>query len=114
MKRENGIGMESYSRSYSNSQLHISFDFEPYGFLSYHARHPSEARDYQEETVELGERKAILISYCLDEKKGKSYFAGLFVGDWANGRVNLVIWVTGKNRDTIETAKRMFNTVGIP
>jgi hypothetical protein len=111
MKQSNTKGIESYFRQYTRENLRILFDYNPYDFLSYDARHESDMLNYEEEEIRLDGRKANIRTYQISEKGRTQYEASLHVGDWEKSQVELEMFVGGDSPHTIEIAKKIFRSI---
>ncbi len=111
MKKRNTRGIESYFRQYTLENLRVLFDYSPYDFLSYDARHESDMLNYEEEEVRLDGRKANIRTYQISEKGHTQYAASLHVGDWEKSRIELEMFVGGDSPDAIEIAKKIFRSI---
>lgn len=111
--RDTGIrGIENLHREYSNGRLHLSFDYEPYGFLSYERRALKFGKNFQEMGLQIDGRKSFLFLYQdSDRHNRRTYNADLYVGDLPNSQVTLRMWVSSRSSQDIETAKTIFQTI---
>ena len=111
--RDTGIrGIENLHSEYSNGRIHLSFDYEPYGVLSYDRRTLAFGKDFQEIELQVDGRKSFLFLYqSFDFKRRRTYHADLFVGDLPNGDVLLHMWTMSWSARRIETARTIFQTI---
>lgn len=111
--RDTGIvGIENLHREYTNGRMHLSFDYEPYGYLAYENRALAFGRNYQEVELQVDGRKAYLFLYRgSDRKNRRTYNANLYVGDLPNGDVILHMWMSTRSARYVETAKTIFQTI---
>ena len=109
------MGIENYHKEFTNGRLHLSFDYEPYGFLAYENRARAFGNDFQEIELQVDGRKCFLFLYKgFDYKKRRVYQADFFVGDLPNGDVILHMWTMSWSPRYVETAKTIFRTIRFP
>ena len=114
--RDTGIrGMENLHREYTNGRMHLSYDYEPYGYLSYERRARKFGNDFQETQLQIDGRKSFLFVYRdLDRKSRPTYNADLYVGDLPNSEVTVRMWISSRSARDVETAKTIFQTINFP
>jgi hypothetical protein len=107
-----GVGIENLHGEYTNGRIHLSYDYEPIGILSYDRRTQAFGKDFQEMELEIDGRKSFLFLYqSSDFKKRRTYNADLFVGDLPNGEVLLHMWTMSWSAKRIDTVKTIFQTI---
>jgi hypothetical protein len=105
-------GMENLHREYTNGRLHLSYDYDPFGYLAYEKRALAYGKDFQEIELQVDGRKAFLFLHQgSDLKKRRTYDADLFVGDLPNHDVILHMWTMSWSARHLETAKTIFRTI---
>jgi hypothetical protein len=108
-------GIENFHREYTNGRMHLSFDYKPFGFLSYERRELKFGKGFQETELQIDGRKSFLFLYQdLDRKKRRTHDADLYVGDLPKGEVTLRMWMTSNSPRDVETAKSIFQTIKFP
>jgi hypothetical protein len=114
--RDTGIrGIENLHREYTNGRLHLSFDYEPYGFLSYERRALKFGKNFQEIELQIDGRKSFLFLHQdADRNNRRTYNADLYVGDLPKSQVTLRMWVSSRSAQDVETAKGIFQTIKFP
>lgn len=111
MRRSSASGIESLYRYYSNGRMSFYFVYEPYSYLSYDSRKGEGKMNYKERLLEIGGRKAVLFTYDQDDEGRKSYHAELYVGDWAEGQVELIMSVASSEASDMKTAQQILPSV---
>jgi hypothetical protein len=111
--RDTGIrGIENLHREYTNGRMHLSFDYEPYGFLSYERRALKFGKNFQEIEMQIDGRKSFLFLHQdSDRKNNRTYNADLYIGDLPHSQVTLRMWVSSRSAQDVETAKAIFQTI---
>lgn len=105
-------GIDDLHGEYTNGRIHLSFDYEPNGVLSYDRRTRAFGKDFQEIELQVDGRKAYLFLYqSSDFKKRRTYNADLFVGDLPKRDVLLHMWTMSWSAKRIETVKIIFQTI---
>jgi hypothetical protein len=114
--RDTGVrGIENLHREYSNGRMHLSFDYKPFGYLSYERRELKFGKGFQETELQIDNRKSFLFLYQdVDWKKRRTHDADLYVGDLPKGDVILRMWMTSSSPRDVETAKSIFQTIKFP
>ena len=105
-------GIENLHGEYTNGRLHLSFDYEPFGYLAYSNRALAFKKGFQEIELSIDGRKAFLFLHQnLDRKKRRTYNAQLYVGNLPNGDVILSMLISSRSARYMETAKTIFQTI---
>jgi len=108
-------GIENLHGEYTNGRMHLSYDYEPYGYLAYENRARAFGKDFQEIELQVDGKKSFLFIYQgLDRKKRRTYNADLYVGDIPNHAPLLSMHVSSRSARYIETAKTIFRTIKFP
>jgi hypothetical protein len=110
MRRRAVSGVESLYRYYSNGRLSFYFVHNPYSYLSYDSR-KSEGKNYQEEALRIGDRRAMLFTYEQEDEGRKSFHAELYVGNWAEGQVELIMSGASSDPSDMQIAKKILTSV---
>jgi hypothetical protein len=110
MRRHGVSGVESLYRYYSNGRLSFYFVHEPYSYLSYDSR-TSEGKNYQEEAIKIGDRQAVLFTYEQEDEGRKSFHAELYVGNWAEGQVELIMSGASSDPADIKIVKKILTSL---
>jgi hypothetical protein len=110
-----GSGTESLHREYTNGKMHVSFDYQPFGFLEYAQREQAFRKGFQETEMQVGGEKAFLFAYLDTDRRGrKVYNADLYVGNLPNHQVKLQMLVSSTNPAMLDIAKKIFGTIAFP
>ena len=114
--RDTGIrGIENLHREYTNGRMHLSYDFEPYGYLSYERRERKFGKDFQETQLQIDGRKSFLFVHRdSDRKNRRTHNADFYVADLPNSEVTLRMWVSSRSARDVEVAKTIFQTIKFP
>jgi hypothetical protein len=108
-------GTESLYREYTNGKMHVSFDYQPFGFLEYAKREQAFGKGFQETEMQVGGEKAFLFVYQDTDRRGrKVYNADLYVGNLPNHQVKLQMLVGSTNPAIVDIAKKIFGTIVFP
>lgn len=110
MRRHGVSGVESLYRYYSSGRLSFYFVHEPYSYLSYDSR-TSEGKNYQEQSLKIGDRRAVLFTYEQEDEGRKSFHAELYVGNWAEGQVELIMSGASSDPSDMQTVKKILTSV---
>lgn len=111
LRRSSASGIESLYRYYSNGRMSFYFVYEPYSYLSYDSRMGEGKMNYKESLLEIGGRKAVLFTYDQDDEGRKTYHAELYVGNWAEGQVELIMSVASDEASDMKTAQTILSSV---
>jgi hypothetical protein len=110
--RVSGVGMESYSREYTNGKVNVSFDYDPFEILAYPVRPGSLGKNFQETSLEIDGRKAFLFTYeNTDLRKRPYYTADLSIGDLPNGDVKLRMRFSCWRQSRFKMADTIFGSI---
>ena len=105
-------GIENLHGEYTSGRMHLSYDYEPYGYLAYENRALAFGKDFQEIELQVDGKKSFLFIYQdFDRKKRRTYNANLYVGDIPNQAPILSMHVSSRSARYIETAKTIFRTI---
>jgi hypothetical protein len=112
--RDTGIrGIENLHSEYSNGRMHLSFDYEPFGFMSYDRRVQAKGKDFQEVELQVDGKKSFLFVHQETASKNRRvyYNVDLYVGDLPTSEVLLRMWVRSRSARDVKTAKAIFRTI---
>ena len=72
--RDTGVrGIENLHHEYSNGRMHLSFDYKPFGYLSYERRELKFGKGFQETELQIDTRKSFLFLYQDVDRKKRRY-----------------------------------------
>lgn len=111
MTRSAVSGIESLYRHYSNNRLSFYFVYQPYSYLSYDSRKEEGKINYQESTLNIGERKAVIFTYEQEDEGRKSFHAEMYVGNWAAGQVELIMAAASSQEADMKLARQILASV---
>ena len=104
-------GLDEFYREWRIGRMSFTLIYEPMGFLSFDKREQVFGKGFRESVTEVGGRKAYLCDYTQKEKGRRRYNTDLFVGDWPNGEVKLLMRADSARAADVEIAKKIFRTV---
>ena len=108
-------GFENLHREYTNGQMQVRFDYDPYDHLSYSNRARRFGSDFQEIQLQVDGKKSYLFLYKRSDRKNRrTHNADLYVGDFPNSEVIMYMGVTSRSVRDLETAKTIFRTIKFP
>jgi hypothetical protein len=114
--RETAVrGIESYHREYTNGRMQVRIDYDPSEHLSYSQRAQRFGKNFQETELQIDGKKSFMFLYQHpDRNNRKTHNADLYIGDFPTSDVLVIMQVTSRSEQDIETAKTIFQTIKFP
>jgi hypothetical protein len=104
-------GLDNFYWEYRIGKLAIKFEYEPDGVLSYDKRAQHFGEGFQERVVEIDGKKAYLFEYVHKIRGRKRYYTDLYIGDFPNRKVKLVMGADSWRQADLKIAQEIFRTV---
>lgn len=113
LKQGSASGVESTFREFSNGRMRFYYVYQPYSFLAHDSRMADGKVNYQETETRIGEKKGTLFTYHRNADGRRIYASELYVGDWANSQVELIVAVESPDESDMKTARCILRTLRV-